>query len=293
MVRIAGPHPEDRCSVSPTRGAAILQLTSDGVELMDPGHLPASSLSRQSSFLDTGLTGWVDCFPSISPEAAENGALAHPVPDHGDLWWRRWEITDRTAYGVSLQVDAPESGVVAKRSIEWNDRALKVITEISSQSTDPMPFVLASHPLFAVGDGLWVDIPNDVLRWESSSSWGGDEPDLDGLWPPGPDRVRHWPVREKAGCAKVFVPWPQGGVHFGRAGRAWLYDWTDRPEGANLGLWLNQGAIPAGQPLDHWAPEPTVGSADSLTVCVEQGTAGLLPSGGHTLMTVVLSLRDP
>jgi hypothetical protein len=293
VVRIVGPHPEDWCSVSPTRGAAILHLTSDGVELMDRGHPPASSLSRQSDFLDTGLTGWVDCFPSISPEAVENGGSTHAVPDHGELWWRTWEITDRTEHGVSLQVDVPESRAMAKRSIEWSGRTLTVRTEITSQSTDPIPFVLASHPLFAVWDDLWVDIPNDVLRWESSSGWGQDEPDLDGLWPQGPDRVRHWPVRGNPGCAKVFLPWPQGGVHFGRAGRAWSYDWTDRPEGANLGLWLNQGAIPAGRPLEHWAPEPTVGSADSLSACVEQGLAGLLPTGGRTMMTVVLSLRNP
>jgi hypothetical protein len=134
-----------------------------------------------------------------------------------------------------------------------------------------IPFVLASHPLLACDDSTWMRLPSMALRWEIEIGLGRRDETLDALWPSASDGRRLWSALPAAIAAKVFMPWPEKGVAFGHAERAWTLDWVSAQEGW-LGLWLNKGAFPWDRPLQHWALEPTVGSSDSLDISRRLGT---------------------
>jgi hypothetical protein len=285
---VPGPAAGFSCSLNSGRGGVITSVVSQGVELLADGHAPHPTLTRTSGFEQTGLAGWVDCFPSIAalPPAREGNVNGQGIADHGELWFREWQLSRRRAHGVDLRCPLPDLGIDATKSVEWTGDVLEVSTSLMNTSSEPLPYVLASHPLLACDDTSWLRLVDSAVRWESSSGWPELPRHLNQLWPADREERRWWrdlPVRT---FAKIFVPWPGAGIEFGYAGRAWAMQWKGAPASGFLGLWLNREAHPQDAPLSHWAPEPTIGDCDSVEDAASRGTAGVLLPGATTSMTV-------
>ena len=287
-----GVGPGYTCTVQPDAGAAITSLVSQGSQLLATGHPVTKPLSRPLNFLDTGLSGWVDCFPSVAPEEFTSAGFPGRVADHGELWSRTWQPVQVSAGSVTLEVALDDWSVAARRTVSWVGTALQVLTDITNLGRRPLPYVLASHPLLAVADDWWVRLPDQAIRWESSEGWVAQAPRLDAMWAPDSLGRRWWRDLPPRSFAKVFAPWPEHGLTFGVGPRGWHLDWTSRPAAPFLGMWLNKEAFPSGAPLAHWAPEPTIGSSDSVTLASHHGTAGCLEPGPTQRMSLRLAPID-
>ena len=277
-----GSADDDICTVTVAQGARLTSLQITGRELMARGFEPQTALSRDSSFEDSGLIGWVDCFPSIAAQPDPE----RPIADHGELWFREWKVTGQAPGEVRLECRLSEWDVVARKSIGWSDGALEVSTTLALAAGESMPYVLAAHPLFACDDTMWLRLRDSDVRWESSAGWSDQPLRLNDAWPADEEGRRWWRDLPNRSFAKMFVPWPESGVTFGYADGTWTMAWPDAPPLAYLGLWLNKWAFPSESPLCHWAPEPTIGSADSLSVAQALGTHGVLQPGDSVTMTV-------
>jgi hypothetical protein len=284
VVAVESPD-EGACTVNMTHGATITSLHITGEELMARGFKPQTVLTRDSGFEDSGLIGWVECFPSIAAQPDPD----RPIADHGELWFREWAVTGQAPGELRLQCHLPEWDVVASKRVGWSGGALEVSTSLSLAGGESLHYVLASHPLLACDDTMWLRLGDSDVRWESSSGWSQQPRRLNDAWPADEDGRRWWRDLPEGSFAKVFVPWPETGVTFGYADGAWTMDWADAPPLAFLGLWLNKLAFPSESPLCHWAPEPTIGSADSLSMAEELGTHGVLQPGDSVTMTVRIS----
>ncbi|CAN5345792.1 hypothetical protein BH10ACT7_BH10ACT7_28200 [soil metagenome] len=279
-----------RVVVDDGHGALILSIEDvDGTELLAGGNPPIPALRPLRDLAATGYRGWIDCFPSIEPEAdSTNGRGELQLAGHGELWWRSWKVDHSSEHEVGLSCRLEELGVVYTRRVSLGTEALVVSSTISNRADVPVNYVWASHPLLAADDSTWMELADsEVTRWPQVDDEGER---LDAVWPADSAR-RHWTDLPTGTAVKVFMPWPAEGVTFSTGGRD--RHLAFRIEGEHrapyLGLWINRGGFPSDSPLYHFAIEPTVGSTDSLRTSVEHGTAGVLAGGASVSLEVVLT----
>lgn len=205
-----------------------------------------------AAFIDAG--GAEECFPTI-----------RGLPDHGDVWSRRWSGTCRDA-----AVDVPGVGRLV-RTIGTGP-ALDIGYRIDG--TPGTRFLHALHALLAVTDRAVLELP-DAGRMIVL-----DDPHPDRRWPAGLDRLG--PDDGTAVCA--IVP----GVR-----RAVIIDGDDRtqdrlelewecpeaPELCSLMLWRNLRGWPAQSPYRSIGIEPMVGRAAELATASPDDCPVIGPSG--------------
>jgi galactose mutarotase-like enzyme len=179
--------------------------------------------------------------------------------------------------------------VACTRRVTLNEDSLVVASGLCNESEAPLNYVWASHPLFAAEDSTWIELHHvgDVGRWPENDD---ATVTVDSLWPSDSPR-RRWEDLPRGTAAKLFLPWPSGGLAFSAGGKARRLGFEAFGEEArpHLGLWLNREGFPADSPLSHFAIEPTIGSTDSRAVSVERSTAGMLAAGAEVRFEVTLT----
>jgi galactose mutarotase-like enzyme len=187
---------------------------------------------------------------------------------------------------LSCWIDSIE--VAFTRRVALGDDSLLVTSTVTNRSAAPIPYVWASHPLFAADDSTWVDLHDDahVFRWPDD---GAGRSPLASVWPSRAPR-RRWADVPVGTAVKVFRPWPADGVTFSAGGKARSLQFrvSGEEQAPYLGLWVNQRGFPDDEPLTHLAIEPTIGSTDSLSTSMERGTAGALAAGASVHFEVTL-----
>ncbi len=258
----------------------------NGRELMAAGH-PAPAMDPHD-FPTSGLTGWHDCFPTIAAgEVLDVGGRRVAVGDHGDLWHCSWTIEEQRPDSLRMSCRLPELGVRAERSVSWEGGSLVVESAYRLERPSGFPFVWASHPLFEVDEESWIDLGDQESRsWPRSPNGMR----LGETWPAIGGR-RYWRDVPMGTARKLFLAWPDGGVQFFTVGQLWRMDATfdgAAPTTARLGLWINRGGFPAGEPLSHLAIEPTLGDADTISAAAAGGTAQTLEFGRALRVRIIL-----
>ncbi|GAB3311663.1 hypothetical protein EK0264_10250 [Epidermidibacterium keratini] len=253
--------PALRVELDPDHGAALTSLRSDGVEWLADG--VGASTPDPGNFLESGLRGYDDCFPSISASGV--------VPDHGFVWSRPWEVVSVERDAATLRVEVPEYSCTLQRRVRVDD-GVHLDYLLTSSATAPVPFVWAGHCLFAAAGELEVVMDAPVARLDSSAGVELDEP-----WRHDGDLYR-WVDAKVGGYAKWFAPWPSEGVLLRRGTQSLQVDaHADASLPLMLGVWLNNEAFPRERPVSHLGLEPTIGDADDLALAVERGTCGWVP----------------
>jgi len=220
-----------------------------------------------------------ECLPSVA-RCAWRGRT---IPDHGEVWFQRWELDPAALAAGRLQatVRLPVSPFIFTRTIRAGTSAAFVFDyALTNNGAAAEEFVWSLHPLLNILPGDRIELPAEVrtLRLNGGlgvpiamgDTWTYPEPfprvRLDRLEAPG----------APAACVKGFA----GPLGEGRA--ALVNDASgDRLElrwDARLipfcGLWLNRGH----GGFHHVALEPTNGAPDSLADAVENwkqfGTIG-------------------
>jgi len=257
-------------------------------DLLAPGLPVAGDLGPSSPFLDSGLRGWVDCFPSVAADRLDRGGRTVAVPDHGEVWFRPWDVEEVTTSRVVLRCGVESLGVELVKTLEWVGDDLHCATTAKNHSADDLPFVWAAHALFDLADDDRVALPQNGPATFAYEHFAGFRPWQD-FWPSSAPDGRRWGDLEPGVAAKYFLPWPRTGVAFRCHGQPLHLDWPDAPADAQLGLWVNRSAFPEGEAaVSHLGIEPSLGWPDDVTTARSLGAAAVLPAGADRRLDVVL-----
>jgi len=216
------------------------------------------------------LIGADECLPTIAP-CRWNG---RELPDHGEVWARKWELDELTATRIRTSIRMQFLPLILERTISLaGNKALfeYVLTSISNQ---PERFLWAFHPLMPIEDIEEIELPAAIRSVQVASTKGFPSNASQWNWPepmPGVrlDRIdfgSHIP-----GYAKLFLDFRQvpDGFAAVRRGRERLSFRFDPLKIPFLGLWITHGGWSG---HTHLAIEPTNAPADSLCSAASRHT---------------------
>lgn len=224
--------------------------------------------------LDTG--GWDELFPTVAPCAVDGVA----VPDHGDLVSLAWNVTGRGERRLGMRCSARSVPATVEREIRLLDGMAGFVLAytLSNDSDRSHPFLVATHPLFALERGSRLELPGPAV-FRVAGSLGrvavGDRIRGDRLNALLADGSGGWAMKlfsEPGAVSEVAFHQPDG------AGLRMSWDAAELPV---LGMWVNDGGWSG---RGHTAYrnigiEPGNASCDALAEAVEAGTAGRLAPG--------------
>lgn len=220
-------------------------------------------------FTETDHGGWDEMLPSVEPCRYPGGADAE-VPDHGELWSRRWTTEALDTDRLRQSVRSERFGFLFERELSVADATLRVDYELVAET--PGPLLWALHPQFAMFPGSRVEVvARDVEMLDTTDpadvhacEWRGDlvvERDV----VVGQDRMLYAAPGLAVDAVRLRDP----------AG-PWLSLSWDRTFAPYLGLWLDHGRHSAGRVV---AVEPTNGFFDDLSRAASRGAVGVFEAG--------------
>lgn len=241
--------------------------------------------SRATDDFGTSPQAGIDeCVPSV----ARCEWRGRSIPDHGEVWFQRWELDPAglAAGRLRASVRLPVSPFVFGRAISAGADATFVFDyELTNLGAADEPFLWSLHPLLSIQPGDRLELPADVrsLRLNGGlgvpiafgDTWAFPEPfpgvRLDRLEVPG----------APPGCVKGFAgPLADGCAALANeaSGDRLELRWDARLL-PHCGLWLNRGH----GGFHHVALEPTNGAPDSLADAVDRWRQYGTVAAGHTV----------
>lgn len=237
------------------------------------------------NFSSSPQAGIDECIPSVAPCTFKG----RQIPDHGEVWYRNWEL-DADALGkgiLSAKVKLSFSPFNFKRSIRLiDDHTFLFDYELENQGIEEEPFIWSIHPLKNIQDGDRIILPEEVSTLRLDGGIGvpivrGD------LWAyPEPFSGTRLDLCQVPGlgdnlCVKGFA----GPLHQGFAAIENTYTgerldikW-DPDLVPYVGLWINRGL----GGFHHIALEPCTGIPDSLAIAASEWKEVRTIQGGAAL----------
>lgn len=267
-----------------------LRAISNGVELLQQPLAPYAARTMEMAFEDGEASGFDECLPSVSGCEISTHAGKVSIPDHGDFWRLPWEYKQQGnkvwlgATGVSVPVRF-------EKTLHLDDSGLLIEYSVSNPTKAPLEYVWSAHPLFAVGEGDRIVLPQTIRQVTvEASAW--NRLGMKGATHP-------WPLAVLANGSevdlsivgafddaigdKLYAPAPaEGWCALERRGANLRIEMKFDPAlSPYLGLWLCYGGWPESKSNRQYcvALEPCTAPGDSLTIAVERGWAKKLEPG--------------
>ena len=154
-VQVTGGHGLEAVVV-PERGGKIASLRDGrGREwLAQPGPDLPPPARGPVRFTDAEMCGWDECVPTVDADVLAGVDL----PDHGEVWSRRWAREVEGGWGCSGTALPYEFA----RGIEPTEAGLRLTYRARATGTEPVPFLWAAHPQFVAGTGARIVLPPEV-----------------------------------------------------------------------------------------------------------------------------------
>jgi galactose mutarotase-like enzyme len=218
------------------------------------------------AFEQSTLAGADECLPTIAPCVVSG----RPLPDHGEAWSSPWRLDENSWRSgmIRTSLQLPVSPLEFERCITVNASTATFEYRIYNDSTEPVPFLWAFHPLLSIEPGDRLELPEcvrnlkvcaqkGVPQLEDSACWNWPEPT------PG-IRLDHIDLGENSSTyAKVFADLTKcenawAAVRRGRERIVFRFDESI----PYLGIWLSRGGWNG---YTHMAIEPATAATDALS----------------------------
>ena len=292
-----------RVACEPDVGARITSLIDRRTsrEWLVSGTLPGTAAAWAAEgavFGGAEAFGWDECLPTVAPCPDPVDANAPALRDHGDQWGRPADVeaTDDRLVATWTRSRWP---IRFRRAITLQGAAVACEYELETGGDKPLPILWSMHALLALEPGSRIVIePGGEARVTHNEGFPF-APDLEKVaWP---DDVTALDVVRDVGArqaAKVYLDARSLARVAARAtdGSELRFAW-DLAFAPTLGIWLDYGGWPPGDPRHQVAIEPTTSADDDLASAVAAGRARILEPGTPLRWTVRLELttasRDP
>lgn len=144
------------------RGARITSLVSaHGRQwLSQPPSTPRTAEPRGVPFLDRGVSGWDECFPTVDECTLEGVRLG----DHGEVWNVDWNLDHADAESVELSVHVPVFAMTFSRRISVRANAFSFEYTVTAENSR-VPFLWVAHPQFVSPPGTTVELAGGDPRF--------------------------------------------------------------------------------------------------------------------------------
>jgi hypothetical protein len=265
-------------SVTPESGGRITQLTDRQGQrwLVETDRRePAFAGGVAVDFAAGTRGGWDECLPSVSACVHPDTAVA--VADHGDYWWRPWQIIALADDQLILEPAHVDGPLRVRKTITVSGElaTVQVGIRVTNVGATDYRFLYSAHPLWRWDGDARLDLPGAT---ETRMAFG--RPAATGTWPMSGARFEPSGVPENY---KMFVRW-DGCAVLSFAGRTGALVLTQAGAATPwLGVCVNRDHWPADCPGESWiALEPTTSPTDSLVDAVADGSAYRL-GGGQSL----------
>lgn len=272
---------DTRVVVVPSLGGKIGELWLGGRQwLWHSPVIPHAPGVEGESYVETADSGGVDeCFPTVGACRVPGwvrGVGGIELPDHGELWSQAPDMDVRTSKTGQIA----RCSWVGKRMPYRIDRAVRVDHEgvvhvsyaVINDGRERMPFVWATHPLFALTERTRVRLP-DGARLRVYAQHGIDlgEPRSEHRWPfvRGGGKVHDFSVPHDVArryACKLFIDMEEGEAALCEGDLELRIAW-DPVQIPHVGLWINKrGWTPfRDQPACmNVSLQPAIGAPDTL-----------------------------
>ncbi len=290
-------------TVRPSEGGRVASLRSlqNDLEFLTQRHRIVRPRLPQmdASFRDGPCAGIEECLPTVGISGAETPG--GPAPDHGDFWQLAWEVERDSATEARLHAEGFSRTLHFAKHLILEDKALRIRYSVQNTGCEPQSFLYACHPLFSVGEGDRIMLPDEVRSLRLDYSRGnrlGERGDTV-MWPQTPQNLKLDVVRSSdAATAEMFY------TKSLRQGRCALYRTKQRQalllsfDVARLpflGIWLCYGGWPGGDGAQQYAValEPTTSPDNTLIEAHRHGSAIQLQAGATYLWEIRFEVTKP
>ena len=225
-----------------------------------------AGVSVRDPFADAG--GLEECIPTV-----------RGVPDHGDVWSRRWSLEDETA-----SVDTGSFRL--QRSVSEDDGA--VVANYRFEGEPGYRFLWAAHALLDLSTHAQIVFPSgsetrlyNEARPYVTAPWPDGAPWVTGAWPdPAGFRMDTTGPEDGTAVGASVGPWRESARVEIRDGEDLLemeLHATGQP--VSIALWRNLGGFPEQAPYRSIGVEPMLGIGFDLDQCGDEEVA-IAPASG-------------
>ena len=293
--------PSLRIQATPEFGGRITSLVDRDLGdewLYPPQH--SSGIERPFCYASGPRGGMDECLPSITAcQHPDPAWAAREVPDHGDFWWRAWEVRESTPLRLVLHAGDQGNPLSLTRAIVLDPKEplMRLHYELKNTSSHDYAYLYSAHPLFAFEGNAEIEVPGtpDVVasfgpslvpghqsKWPHAGNPSGHLRRLDHVAKVGPTENYKVFVRSTGWCTLATAP----------RGRKLRLEF-DHETFPWLGICVNRGAWPHPDRGESWiAIEPTTSPTDDLPSAVRAGQARNLAPGQVARWLFSMRLED-
>jgi galactose mutarotase-like enzyme len=241
----------------------------------------AGHTSDEAAYLGDASRGWDECFPTVLP--CHHAAWGGRLRDHGLLWGRPWDVVsaDERRFEARFRGD----GITFSRTLTLEGAILTAAYTVASERDGAVPYLWSQHCVLNLLPDDQIDVAGQGPMHAAGCAFD---------WPHHPRRDLSCVGRPDEGFSlKAYAPTPGlASAEVRSLGGGLRFEWSGLEVPA-VGLWLDYGGWPPGEPIHQVALEPTTAEADDLASAEAAGQARWLAPGDTHSWSVRLTLTDP
>ena len=152
-------------SVSISEGGRIASLRSllSGLEFLTQARENRQPVvpGLATTFESGPCAGIEECLPTVGSSGPETEGGA--APDHGDFWQIPWTVvSEQGSSRLTLEAVGFSRPFRFQKQLLLSGSTLRVDYTLENLGEEPLPFLYACHPLFAVDPGDRISLPIEV-----------------------------------------------------------------------------------------------------------------------------------
>jgi hypothetical protein len=135
-------------SMLPEYGGRISSLTFEGgPDWISQPKAPLVERSVGDNFIRPEISGWDEMIPTT--DACQSLDEKHILPDHGEVWSRRWNIESVSQTSATLSVKLKTRTLDLWRKISLDEFGINIEYRITNSGPETVPAFWSAHPLFS------------------------------------------------------------------------------------------------------------------------------------------------
>lgn len=277
--------------------ASILDKHRGREWVVGPDSRPLRRLNQGAVWTDEDMSGWDEMFPTINPCSypGPGANTGKPLPDHGEVWTRSWEVLAEDNREIALQVEGVALPYRLTRTAGLTGGVLSLDYRVHNTGSDHLRYLWAAHPQFNCGEDSRIVLPAGVkevlLVYDPERGWDSEGSRVP--WP-GESLDKVAPVSRKT-CRKLYLP-PDQRIAWAEVIEQTTGDWLrlewEPHELPYLGIWVDEGCFNS---VHTVALEPTCAFFDDLASADRKGLAAVLAPAAARVwsLKVRVGTREP